>query len=431
MEQMRRYGCRCLYTLLLLAAILLAAGSAAAEEHHTFVLKCAGGGFSGCSTPGLKGEVTLEPEAGFAAEEDREWTLEELRQLPDFRLEGAALRFNAGSIQGYGLKYALTCGGISSEPQRVRPGKNLWDVTETLKAWLEAPEEKLRVVPMYDQTPWGMKIEDGSASLQLTFSTSAKLDAFPMDRVQYDMIYESSLSMLEEGNPFVARYDDTADSLMEVSLPRGVPYYYAGGSEDKFLRRFIPSTTTNYYQDTHMYLCGLDCVGMTHLVYEKCGLERHPSISDVLYRGVGHSALTGNDTSRWYMLLQPGDLVCVKHGTFHVLMYLGTMRMFGWTEWTAGEAAGLLDEPLVIHCGWNPFYYERYQEYIKEMGFRNTYPPDGGVTVSVIQATDRDAPHSTDTSWGKHFGWYLADGQPLLVFRLDDCTDIAWYGPER
>ena len=104
MEHARRHRRRCLYTLLLLAAILLAAGSAAAEEHHTFVLKCAGGGFSGCSTPGLKGEVTLEPEAGFTAEEDREWTLEELRQLPDFRLEGAALRFDADRVQGFGLQ---------------------------------------------------------------------------------------------------------------------------------------------------------------------------------------------------------------------------------------------------------------------------------------------------------------------------------------
>ena len=132
------------------------------------------------------------------------------------------------------------------------------------------------------------------------------------------------------------------------------------------------------------------------------------------------------------MLLQPGDLVCVKHGTFHVMMYLGTMRQFGWKESNAGEAAGLLDEPLVIHCGGNPFYYERYQQYIKDQGFRNTYPPDGGVTVSVVQQTDKDAPHSTDTSWGKHFGWYnITKTQPLLVFRLDDCTDIAWYGPEQ
>ena len=53
------------------------------------------------------------------------------------------------------------------------------------------------------------------------------------------------------------------------------------------------------------------------------------------------------------------------------------------------------------------------------------------MTVSVIRETNLDAPHSTDVSWGKHFGWYMIDGQPLLVFPLDDCTDMAWYGPEK
>ena len=84
----------------------------------------------------------------------------------------------------------------------------------------------------------------------------------------------------------------------------------------------------------------------------------------------------------------------------------------------------------MIHCGGDPFYYERYKTYIQEMHYRNTMPPDGGVTVSVIQETDRDAPHSVNTFWGKHFGWYnITDGQPLLVFRLEDCTELAWYGP--
>jgi len=409
--------------------LLLAAGSAAAEEHHTFVLKCGGGGFVGRFTNGKMAEVIPQPEETISTEE-RDWTLEELRQLPDFRLEGAALRFTVNSVQGLELWYELVCGNTGCKPQSVRTGRNLWDVTGPVSEWMNAPEQKLSIVPMYSHAPWGMRIAEDSISIQITFSTSAKLPLFPMDRVRYSMIYETSLSMLEEGNLFVEKYDDTADSLMEVSLPLGVPYYYAGGSEDKFLHRFVPSTTTNYYLDTHMYLCGLDCVGMTRLVYEKCGLERHPSISDTLFRGVGHSALADNDPSRWYMLLQPGDLVCVKHGTFHVMMYLGTMRMFGWTEATAGEAAALLDEPLVIHCGGNPFYYDRYKVYIREMGYRNTYPPDGGVTVSVIQQTDRNAPHSTDTSWGKHFGWYnITDSQPLLVFRLEDCTELAWYGP--
>ena len=411
--------------------LLLLAGSAAAEERHTVVLKCGGGGFVGNERRTKKISVTLEPAEEVRTENGQMWTLEELRRLPDFRLEGAALRFTATSVQGLDLKYALVCGGKRSDAQFVRTGRNLWDVTEPLTAWMETPEEPLDVVPLFTQSPWGMKTAADSFSLQVTFSTTAKLPDFPMDKVRYSMIYENSLSMLEADSIFIERYDDTADSLMTASLPLGVPYYYAGGTEEKFLRRFFPSTTTNYYQDTHMYLCGLDCVGMTHLVYEKCGLERHPSISDLLHLGVGHSMLKKTDPSRWYMLLRPGDLIAVKHGTFHILMYIGTMRQFGWKDFNAGEAASLLDAPLVIHCGGNPFYHERYQKYINEQGFRNTYPPDGGVTVSVIQESDKDAPHSTDTSWGKHFGWYnITDTQPLLVFRLDDCTDIAWYGPE-
>ena len=51
----------------------------------------------------------------------------------------------------------------------------------------------------------------------------------------------------------------------------------------------------------------------------------------------------------------------------------------------------LTDKPIRLvnthshsdHVGGNPFYYERYQEYIRRCGYRNTYPPDGGVTVSV------------------------------------------------
>ena len=414
----------------LIALLLLFAAGAAADSRHTFVLQCTGGGFAGRDSRGVKSEILVLPEAGFTDEDGNERTLEEIRALPDFRPEGAALRFTADSVQGWELRYALICGGAVSAPQAIRPGRNLWDVTAVLEKWLEDPAQELRLVPLYDQEGWGVRLAEGSVSLQLTFSAAAEIDPFPMDRVRYNPVYENSLCMLEKSSLFVEYYDDTAGSLMEVTLPLGVPYYYAGGTESKFLMRFFPTTTTHYYLHEHMYLCGLDCVGMTRLVYEKSGLERHPSIVDILRRGVAHGALAGNDPSRWPMLLQPGDLIGVKHGTYHVMMYLGTLRMFGWTEKTAGEAAELLDEPLVIHCGGNPFYYDRYQEYIREMGYKNTYPPDGGVTVSVIRATAADAPRSTDTSWGRHFGWYnMTDSQPLLVFPLDDCTDMAWYGP--
>ena len=413
-----------------LALLALMAGAAAAEERHTVVFRCGGGGYTGIDAERLIRRTVIEPQGEVSSADGRKWTLEELRGLEGFRLEGAALRFTADAVNGLELRYALQCGKAVSEPQHVRTGRNLWDVTAPLQAWLETPEEPLSFVPVYVQSPWGMQTAEGSASLQVTFYTTEKLADFPQDKVRYDTLYEASLCMLEDGNPFVEYYDETAGSLMTVTLPLGVPYYYAGGSEDKFLRRFFPDTTTAYYKDTHMYLCGLDCVGMTHLIYEKCGLERHPSISDLLNRGVGAGALA-NDPMKWSTMLQPGELIAVKHGTYHVLMYLGTMRQFGFTEREAGEAADMLDAPLVIHCGGNPFYYDRYGAYIREQGYRNTMPPDGGVTVSVVRQTDKDTPHSRDVSWGKHFGWYeLAGGEPLLVFRLEDCTEIAWYGPE-
>ena len=431
MRSMMKKGCRYMIPVFAALLILLLAGGALAEERHTVTVTCGGEGFVGNTRRGRQSVITLVPDEGIRSEDGREWTLTELRQLPDFRLEGAALRFTVTSVTGLDLNYALQCGRSLSDPQSVREGRNLWDVTGPVTAWMESPEAEMTLIPVFTQRPWGMRTAGNSITLQLTFTTSEHLPDFPQDKVRYGMLYETSLSMLEADSPFIVRYDDTADSLMAASLPLGVPYYYAGGTEEKFLRRFYPSTTTNYYQDSHMYLCGLDCVGMTHLVYEKCGLERHPSISDLLHDGVGSKALKGSDPSRWPMLLKPGDLIAVKHGTYHIMMYLGTMRQFGWKSGAAGEAADLMDMPLVIHCGGNPFYHERYRQYIAEQGFRNTYPPDGGVTVSVIRKTDKDAPHSTDTDWGKHFGWYeFRDGKPLLVFPLDDCTDIAWYGPE-
>ena len=417
---------------ILTAVLLLLAGAALAEGPHTVMLKCGGNGFVGTDKKGNQKSIVVEPADSVSTEDDEEtYTLEELVKLPDFKLQGAALRFSVSGFSGEGLRYTLVCGKTFMDPQKIMTGRNLWDVTETISAWLEDLETPLKISPAYKEESWGMRIREGSVYLQLCFTTSAKLPDFPRDKVQSGPIYEHSLSMLEAGNAFVAQYDETAGSLMEVSLPLGVPYYYAGGTEDKFLRRFFPSTTTRYYREDHMYLCGLDCVGMTHLVYEKCGLERHPSISDLLRHGIGHDLMTKNDPMKWSAFLKPGDLVAVKHGTFHILMYLGTLRQFGWTDKTAGEAGALLDAPLVIHCGGDPFYYERYQKYIEEQGFRNTLPPDGGVTVSVIQETNLDAPHSVDVSWGKHFGWYMIGDQPLLVFPLDDCTDMAWYGPEK
>jgi hypothetical protein len=408
-------------------ALLFLCGAASAEEPHTVVVSCGGGGFVGILGSQPYG-VTLAPDTRVAAADGTEWTLDALLREPGFRLEGATLRFTVTEVEGANLLYTLFCGNRFSMPQRVLEGCNLWDVSVPFTAWMDSPDEPLSLKPMHGLSEVGFRVREGSVSLQLTFRTSSKLPLFPLDRVRDRPFYEAALSMLEQGNPFIGYYDDTADSLITASLPLGVPYYYAGRTEEKFLNRYYPETITNYYRPDRMYFCGLDCVGMTRLIYEKSDMERHPSIIAMLARGIGSSALKSRDPAEWPSLLLPGELFCVRHGTYHVMMYLGTLRQFGWTEADAGEAAPLLDEPLVIHCGGNPFYYDRYLGLIREKGYRNTYPPDGGVTVSVIRQTNKDAPHTMTAKWGKFFGWYLLGDYPLLVFPLDDCTDMAWFG---
>ena len=132
----------------LIALLLLFAAGAAADSRHTFVLQCTGGGFAGRDSRGVKSEILVLPEAGFTDEDGNERTLEEIRALPDFRPEGAALRFTADSVQGWELRYALICGGAVSAPQAIRPGRNLWDVTAVLEKWLEGWTNCIDVLPL-------------------------------------------------------------------------------------------------------------------------------------------------------------------------------------------------------------------------------------------------------------------------------------------
>ena len=402
---------------------------AAAEEVHTVLLPCGGGGFVGRSG-GRMAAVTLSPETEVKTADGTAFTLAQLRDLPGFRLRAASLRWTVEGLEGPSLLYSLSLGKDYTRMLPVSPGRNLWDVTDLFSAWLRAPETPLRLIPMHWEDACGMQVADGSAQIRFTFTASSPVPLFPEDRVRQDPVLDAGLVYLEDGNPFLARYDDLADCLLTAQLPLGVPYYYAGRSEDKFLRRYHPETTTRYYQYENLYFCGLDCVGLTRLVYEKSGLERHPSIVDILHAGAGSAALRDNDPALWPAFLRTGDLIGVQHGYYHVMMYIGTLRCFGWTEETAGSAAPVLDSPLVLHCGGNPFYYDRYKAYIAEMGFRKTFPPDGGVTVAVIRPSLEGAPCGAVSAWDKRYAWYDLRGYPLLVFPLDDCTQMAWYSPE-
>ena len=136
--------------------------------------------------------------------------------------------------------------------------------------------------------------------------------------------------------------------------------------------------------------------------------------------------------AEWSQALVPGDLIVFHHGTYHAGMYLGTLRMFGLTETTAPELRDRLDDPLMIHCGEDPFCYDRFRAYIEAQEYRmTTSPPDGGVTVSLLVQSLKDAPKTRKAPWGKEYGYFELDDQQITVFPLEDCGALAWTRPVR
>ena len=424
---MRKPGRSLLFLVFLLT--LLWAGSAAAEK-HSILLRCTGSGRAG-RINGKAVSVVIEPRTSFPDAEDETWTLEQLQSLPGFRLVRAALRFTAPEAVGRGsVEYSLACGNKVTKPSAVPDGHVLWNVTDVVSAWLETGDP-LKIIPVNRGNGEYIRIEENSVYLQLTFTADGEVPLFSLDRVEQQEWLDEALGMLDEGNPVLRQYQAVAGSLVSAEYPLGVPYFFSGETGNGMLKPRVPNpnSTTRYFRAERTYLYGLDCAGYLNLVLSRTDLG-HVSIAKMIRDGQGGDLLAA-DPSEWPDFLIPGDLIGMDHGRYnHIVMYIGTMRSFGWTEETAGEALPVLDMPLVIHCGSNPFYYERYKEYIRDCGYRNTYPPDGGVTVSVVLPDAKDAPYSMSPpwGWGDDFHWYLLDGSPLLVFPLASADSLVWTG---
>ena len=52
------------------------------------------------------------------------------------------------------------------------------------------------------------------------------------------------------------------------------------------------------------------------------------------------------------------------------------------------------------------------------------------ITMVISSGVTEGAPFSAVSAWEKRYAWYDLRGYPLLVFPLDDCTQMAWYSPE-
>lgn len=270
--------------------------------------------------------------------------------------------------------------------------------------------------------------------------------------VQRSDLLDTAFTMLEEGNAFVAAYNQITGAQVEPHFKYGLPYFFGGNCEDMVngeMRVFSRGDVyakrkiweqTHFYDKNKYYLYGFDCSGYTRWIYQEVGWPRHDTLSAMVNQyvkyGKNHvySHRKGKEMPPYNELaenLQVGDLLVGKHGARHVMMFIGTLEQFGFTAETAPELKDYLDYTLVIHCGPNPDYDERMQMFLDEHAddsyYDNVNLPDGGVAVSIIGVPMEDAPHhGTDNE--TDFAWFeLPDGYKITIWDVEACTSFAWF----
>ncbi len=256
-----------------------------------------------------------------------------------------------------------------------------------------------------------------------------------------DPSLDAALPMLEEGNPFLERYNLITGSMLTPYLPAGIPYFIGGRDMNTILRN-MPTEyvlwyawqNSLYYRDGAMYFYGLDCVGFIRKVWTDILNPGFVSASDLLWNSEWRHIASGfgrdpQGWEEWARLLNPGDVLVTQssHG-FHMMMFMGTLRSFGYTAEEIPRLSEYLDYPLVIHCGVNAAYADRFYA-LKQTGpwrYSLATVPDGGVTVSLLGAAWETAPcrvhqQLQDTAW-----YPLPDGTWLTVIDWSQVNRWCW-----
>ena len=280
-------------------------------------------------------------------------------------------------------------------------------------------------------------------ALVLLFAVSAR--AVP----EADTLIAVSFRMLEEDNPFVARFEARSGQDVDIMFPQGMPYLFGNPYSRYTVFNNYPDyvlmrapATSGYFRKGELYFYGTDCSGFIRYINRDSGKAFQPdTLSNMLFEWkyrMYHVFGTQTDTEippirEQKDILQVGDyLILRRQGAryMHIGMYIGTMRDFGYTEEEEPELAPYLDYPLVIHCGLSPVYGERFQELI------DTYPEkygrvtttDGGVQVSVVGADPDAVPEHRHVQNTDYDYFVMRDGNYVLTnISLENLVGYCWF----
>jgi len=245
-------------------------------------------------------------------------------------------------------------------------------------------------------------------------------------------VLDAGLSLLEEGNPFLEQYNRETGKHIDARFPLGCPYFFGGSKFESIGMTREAWQSSKYYKEGTTYVAGFDCVGFTRWVFKQAGWREHPSLSNLIspYKSSNYfiTATYSVPDDLVSQYLQPGDLLVLQHasGGYHVMIYIGTLRSFGWTAETLPAAlAGDLDYPLVLHCSSNEDYYDRYLAYVREYK-PWAQPTDGGVMVSLLNAPTDGCDGVMRNEDGSTLSYYKFFGYNLTVYLTDDVKTMQW-----
>lgn len=256
---------------------------------------------------------------------------------------------------------------------------------------------------------------------------------------------DQAFAMLEEQNSFLLRYNAVTGSEITSLFPTGIPYFWGGRSYSVIMRQYPEYTPFKawqssplYYREGTTYLYGFDCVGFVKAV---CSLAKHPV--NIAFKDMFNNCYCydGNhvfcklahpvpeDWTEVAAAMQPGDIMVVFHPGQHVLMYMGTLRQYGYTEEQLPLLAKYLDYPLMIQCGEDPSCYLRFTDYIlssENPEISRATPPDGGVCVTILGVPVEEAEYIISAPH-MDYPCFLVEGTCLNIFDFNQVKDYVVY----
>ena len=277
--------------------------------------------------------------------------------------------------------------------------------------------------------------------------------------VERNVLLDNAFKMLEEGNLFTQRYNEITGAEVTPVFPTGIPYFFGGKEYDKVMEsypKFSKKTcreTTTFYRKGSVYIYGLDCHGYICALRTESGYSEIPSLN-ILYEP-NHTDKKTKEKSDWgqYYIwakyskgsktpdkpmpenlsevkdtAQVGDVLLIHSRGNHILMYIGTLRDYGFTEEELPALADYMDYPLMIHCGVSPVYGARIQEVLDADPeyYKKTKTTNGGVQVS-IWGVPRDKAEYHETVQKTDFDYFkLPNGQVMTIYDMKNVSKWRW-----